>query len=465
MMRSLTLCIVALLAHLAAASFDCRRTSQSCAASTTCSFTSSTCDCTSAASPSQGHDCNLITSQVGVGACLTSDPCSTDGTCYDDAGTARCYCTADSYGTICDQKRLTVACETGKMVIGVNPAGTAFSGHAYVQGQRADASCNLAAVPNPTSTADSIPDTWMGYALDLANTGTTCGDVVAVNTGGKTEYTRIIVVQYESDFLTSIDDLFTAKCVFDDTGALVFSGIAKLDPTALTGNLNEVSAETQFSPVSLALTSGGSPVVSTTPINVGSELLFTFTIPTEYESMRIVTAVANNTVTADLKTLNIVTASCMDDAAYPISVEAPARGSAGTDKREITLKLKAFHFDGNDEVGFKFTVKVCLTANDADCNPATCNGVAGSGFGRKKRETSGDEKVITRFITVRDAQSFGLEGQTGLTNSDCQITGQTTAAMVAMGIVIFTLLILCLVLIVRFVSHRNRSESKQDLHS
>ncbi|XP_046574916.1 EGF-like domain-containing protein 2 [Haliotis rubra] len=465
MMRSLTFCFVALLAHLGAASFDCRRTSQSCTAPTTCAFTSSTCDCSSATSPSEGYDCGLVTAQIRAGACATSDPCSTHGTCYDSAGTALCYCTADSYGTNCDEKRLTVACETGKMVIGVNPAGASFTGHAYVQGYRADANCNLAQVPDPTLASDSIPDTWMGYALDLDNTGTACGDVVAVNTGGKTEYTRIIVVQYESDFLTSIDDLFTAKCVFNHAGALVFSGIAKLDPTALTGNLNEISAETEFSPVSLALTSGGSPVVSTTPINVGSEIVFTFTIPTEYESMRIVTAVADNTVTADLKTLNIVTASCMDNAAYPISVEAPTRGSTGTDKREITLKLKAFHFDGNDEVGFKFTVKVCLTANDADCNPETCNGVAASGFGRKKREASAGEKVITRFITVRDPQSFGQDGQTGLTNSNCQITGQTTAAMVAMGIVIFTLLILCLVLIVRFVSHRNRSESKQDLHA
>ncbi|XP_046574918.1 EGF-like domain-containing protein 2 [Haliotis rubra] len=363
------------------------------------------------------------------------------------------------------KKRLTVACETGKMVIGVNPAGASFTGHAYVQGYRADANCNLAQVPDPASATDSIPDTWLGYALDLDNTGTTCGDVVGVTTGGKTEYTRTIVVQYESDFLTSIDDLFTAKCVFNLAEALVFSGIAKLDPTALTGNLNEISAETEFSPVRLQLTSGGSPVVSTTPINVGSELKFTFSVPKEYEAIRLVTAVADNTVTTDLKTLNIVTASCMDNAAYPISVEAPAWDNFGINRREIIFKLKAFRFDGNDEVRFKFTVKVCLEANNEDCDPETCNGGDTFGFGRKKREASAGEKSITRIITVRDPRSFGQDGQTGLTNSNCQITGQTTAAMVAMGMVIFTLLILCLVLIVRFVSHRNRFESKKDLHA
>ncbi|XP_071104165.1 EGF-like domain-containing protein 2 [Haliotis cracherodii] len=462
-MKTLTVCVVALLAHLAAASFDCRRTSQTCTSPTTCSYAASACDCASATNPSQGHDCGLVTAQVGVGACASADPCSTGGICYDAGGTATCYCDEDTYGEFCGLNRLAVACETGKMVIGVNPAGT-FTGHAYIEGKRDESSCNLAIVPTP-SPGDSIPDDWLGYALDLANTGTSCGDIVAVNTAGKTEYTRTIVVQYEADFLTNIDDLFTAKCVFNDAGALVYSGIVKLDPASLTGNLNPKSTETEFSPVGLTVMSAGTPVVSTTPIVVGSEIVFTFTIPTEYESMRIVTAVANNTVDASLKTLDVVTASCMDAAAFPIAVEAPTRGTGGTDKREITLKLRAFHFDGNDQVGFKFTVKVCLTANDADCDPETCNGVAASGFGRKKREASDDEKVITRYITVRDSLAGGQDGQTGLTNNDCQIPGQTTVAMVAMGIVIFTLIILCLVLIVRSLSRRTRSESKQELHA
>ncbi|XP_067668640.1 EGF-like domain-containing protein 2 [Haliotis asinina] len=442
---------IVLLAIQCQATFDCRRPTQDCKSGGTCTYVSPTCTCPGGASPThEGHDCGLLISTKGALSCVTTDPCvAGQGDCYDDGAGGMCYCSSDYYGPTCAEQRFTVTCLADRMVIGINPYGT-FSGVAYIEGKRGTAACESFPVPS-VSSSDNIPDTWEGRYIEVEHTSPDCGTITPAANGGNMEYTRDVVIQYSQDYILNIDDRYTVKCVLDGSGVPVSYSIVPIDTTDLSP-LNTITREDYLGPVFLALTTGGQ-AVTTTPVDVGAELLFTFAISPEYDSMLIISGEANNTLTVGTKTLNLITGSCMDNDAFPVTVEAAARGSGGTDKRELTLKIRAFHFDGNTEVGFKFVVKVCLTANAADCDPVNCPPGSANGFGRRRRASS-DETIVERIISIRDPRSITKLDDKGVVYSECSMSGKISAAMVAMAVALSILILLCIVLIARAVSSR-----------
>ncbi|XP_071093025.1 EGF-like domain-containing protein 2 [Haliotis cracherodii] len=437
------------------ATFDCRRPSQDCKNGGTCSYVASACTCPGGASPThEGEDCGLLIIDKGASSCITTDPCKAgQGACYDDGSGGMCYCFSDYYGSTCDEQRFTVSCLADRMVIGLNPYGT-FSGVAYIEGKRGTAACESSPVPSASS-SDNVPDTWEGRYIEVEHTSPDCGTITATPNGVNIEYTRDVVIQYSQDYIINIDDRYTVKCVLDGSGVPVSYNIVPVN-TADLSPLNTITRQDFLGPVFLALTSGGQ-AVSTNPIDVGAELVFTFAISPDYESMLIISGEANNTMTVGTKTLNLITGSCMDDDAFPVIVEEASRGSGGTDKREINLKLRAFHFDGNTDVGFKFLVKVCLTANAADCDPANCPPGSANGFGRRRRAAP-SETIVERIISIQDPRSITKLDEKDVVYSECQMSGKISAAMIAMAVALSILILLCIALIARAVTsriHRN----------
>ncbi|XP_046327126.2 EGF-like domain-containing protein 2 [Haliotis rufescens] len=353
--------------------FDCRRPNQACLNTGLCWFDSPLCKCDDVTPPTQGYNCGLVTSSKGTGACVNSNPCTpSQGDCYDDGGVARCYCDADHYGQTCQEERFTVSCTPYTMVIGINPNGN-FTGVAYIMGKKDIDSCHAKAVPVEASSTDRIPDTWRGHYIEVDHESTDCGDTDTTMGSDITEFSRDVVIQYSRDYIADVDDKYTVKCILDDEGTMVSTRVFSINPDVAP--LNPVNNSDTVSPVFLALTSGGTSVTDN-PIDIGAELVFTFSVPHRYESMKVISGLADNTLTTGKRSLTLISDGCVHPEAYSITIQQPLRHEIGSDvdKREIIYKLKAFLFDGNNDVIFKFNVKVCLASNDADCEPVSIVG-------------------------------------------------------------------------------------------
>ncbi|XP_067668662.1 EGF-like domain-containing protein 2 [Haliotis asinina] len=432
--------------------FDCRRPNQVCLNGGTCWFDSPLCNCGDTTPPTEGYNCGLVTSFKGAGACATSDPCTTgQSTCYDDGdGTAKCYCDADHYGSSCQEKRFTVSCTPYTMVIGMNPNGN-FTGVAYIQGKKDTASCHAIPVPAVSSTIDRVPDTWQGHYIELDHEGSDCGDTVTTMGSDITEFARDVVIQYSLDYIADVDDKYHVKCILDDNGTTVSTRVFSINPDVAP--LNPVNNSDTVSPVFLALTSGGLPVTDN-PIDIGAELFFTFSIPTRYESMKVMSGYADNTLTTGKKSLTLISDGCVHPDAYSITVQQPLRHDLGSsvDKREIIFKLKAFLFDGNNDVIFTFIVKVCLISNDADCDPETCP--ISTPNTRRRRDVT-DQSTLQKVVHIRYPVTK-QEGDDNTPRPTCSISTRMTAVVVAMATCLFLLIVFTVILIIRVVQKAKR---------
>ncbi|XP_067652312.1 EGF-like domain-containing protein 2 [Haliotis asinina] len=457
--------IVVLIASLgfADATFDCRRPNQACMNGGNCTFISADCTCDVAYG---GYDCGLTLADVDQNSC-TPTTCLNGGTCYDDGTGAKCYCDSEHYGNTCEKNRFSLSCVADLMIIGINPY-SASGYEAFVEDKQGVTGCGSQAVPNPVSTFDKIPDTWEGHYIQVEHDSAACGPSVPMITTGRKEFDRVVVVKYSPNVLTDIDDRYHAKCILEDN-VVVDSRVVKINVTGVISQ-HVVSRQDIAKAVDFYLLAGGG-IYNGDPLDVGTELRFVFGIQGVYTSMRVEEGEANNTIANDTKTLKLIEASCVHADGYPVIAEPVTPDPSNS--REFNLRIRAFHFDGNDEVIFSFRVRVCVAADNSACDPATCTAPDG-GYGRRKRDV-GNEVQLFKTVKIR----IGGETQSnenaspkpntipGVTPTGCETSWEITATLIAMAVAIFFLIVLAVTLIivvVMFRHHRRKREAKVDVY-
>ncbi|XP_071093030.1 EGF-like domain-containing protein 2 [Haliotis cracherodii] len=446
------------------ATFDCRRPNQACMNGGSCTFTSADCTCDPAYG---GYDCGLTLADVDQNSC-TSSTCLNGGTCFDDGVLgAKCYCDSEYYGDACEKNRFSLTCVADLMVIGINPY-SASGYEAFVEDKKGIAGCDSQQVPNPVDTFDKIPDSWEGHYIQVEHDSAACGPSVPVITSGKKEFNRVVVVKYSPNMLTDIDDRYYVKCILEDN-VVVDSSVVKINVNGVNSQ-HEVSREDIAKAVDFYLFANN-VFYNGDPVDVGTELRFVFGIQGVYTSMRVEEGEANNTISNDTKTLKLIEGSCVYADGFPVISEAVTPDPSNS--REFNLKIRAFHFDGNDEVIFSFRVRVCVAADNSACDPVTCTAPDG-GYGRRKRD-AGNEVQLHKVVKIR-SQGEGQYGDNvyskpnatpGVTATGCEASWELTATLIAMAVAIFFLIVLSatlIVIVVMFRRRRRKKESKIDVY-
>ncbi|XP_067668651.1 EGF-like domain-containing protein 2 [Haliotis asinina] len=433
-MSSLPVLVLTLFLGLARTTFDCRRPNQDCLNSGTCTFTSADCICTSAYS---GYDCALELAIVDQRSC-TSMTCVNGGTCYDDGTGANCYCDREHYGDRCEKDRYTLSCVADLMIIGINPYSAAGY-EAFVEDKQGVTGCGSQAVPNPVSTFDKIPDSWEGHYIQVEHDSAACGPSVPVVTGNRKDFDRVVVVKYSPGELIYMDDRYKVKCILENN-VFVDSSVVKINVTGADSQ-HVVSREDVAKAVDFYLYVGDF-LYNGDIVDAGAELKFLFGVQGVYTSLRVEEGEANNTVTNDAQTLKLIEGSCVHADGRPFVSGAVTPDTSNS--RLLTLLIKAFHFDGNDEVIFSFRVKVCVAADNSACDPVNCTTSNGErGYGRRKRD-AGNEVNLYKVVKIRGQGESS--DQTSI--SACETSWGITTALSVVAVAIFILIFISAVLIV-----------------
>ncbi|XP_046558805.1 EGF-like domain-containing protein 2 [Haliotis rubra] len=460
------------------ATFDCRRPNQACMNGGSCTFISADCACDPAYS---GYDCGLTLADVDQNSC-TPTTCLNGGTCYDDGTGAKCYCDSEHYGNTCEKNRFSLTCVADLMIIGVNPYSAAGY-EAFVEDKQGVTGCDSQAVPAPVDTFDKIPDSWEGHYIQVEHDSAACGPSVPMITTGRKEFDRVVVVKYSPNVLTDIDDRYHVKCILEDN-VVVESRVVKINVTGVVSQ-HVVSREDIAKAVDFYLLAGaGGGIYNGDPLDVGTELRFVFGIQGDTGADRSkVFSVSNDTkapeadrsdegsVFNDTQTLKPIEASCVHADGYPVIAEAVTPDPSNS--REFNLRIRAFHFDGNDEVIFSFRVRVCVAADNSACDPATCTAPDG-GYGRRKRDVGNDVQLY-KAVKIRSGGGTQSNDNAipkpntipGVTSTGCETSWEMTATLIAMAVAIFFLIVLAvtlIIIVVMFRHHRRKREAKIDVY-
>ncbi|XP_046327157.2 EGF-like domain-containing protein 2 [Haliotis rufescens] len=431
------------------ASFNCLRPNQECLNNGTCLVTGS-CSC----QPThEGFDCGLDKAEKGAGGCGSSSPCTVGNSdCYDDGSGMKCYCYSDYYGLKCQEERIQILCTEDHMVIGFNPYNSNnYSGMTYIEGKADSPVCQDKLISGVNASI-YIPNNWAGRYLDVEHSSVVCGAITPVRNDTRMEYTRKLVVQYNKDFLTALDERFSITCFLPIANISISNSISKVN----TGNINlkTVVREDAIKPVVLYIFADGELVEVNTPIEVGSDLLLYFNIAGEYKSMRILSGEANNMQTNGSRSLRLIENSCIHADAFSVIKKAPYLDTKN-DSTLIAFKLTAFKFVGSSSVSFRFSIKVCVSINKADCEPVDCAPGKANGFGRKKRNAP-DETTVEGVIKIRNPTLITERGDDGY----CTLPDEVIATLIAMAVVIFILMVMSTALLAKSVIRHRRSRSK-----
>ncbi|XP_071093028.1 EGF-like domain-containing protein 2 [Haliotis cracherodii] len=455
-MASVPILVLTLSLGLAQATYDCRRPNQACLNNGNCTFTSANCTCTPEFS---GYDCGLELVNVDQRSCTIST-CVNGSTCYDDGTGAKCYCDSEHYGDMCEKDRFSLTCVADLMVIGINPySSSGFD--AFVEDKKGIAGCDSQGVPNPAIKFDKIPDSWEGHYIKVEHDSAACGPSVPVITGDKKEFNRVVVVKYSPNLLTDIDDRYYVKCILEKN-VVVDSRVVRINVTGVHSQ-HVVSRTDIAKAVDFFLVVSGDSYTGD-PVDVGTELKFIFGVQGVYTSLRVEEGEANNTISNDTKTLKLIEGSCVHTDGFPVISEAVTPDSSN--KQELNLKIRAFHFDGNDKVIFSFRVRVCVAADNSTCEPVNCTAPDG-GYGRRKRDAE-NEVQLSKVVKIR-SQDGGQNGENsnpdtipGITATGCETSWEMTTALIAMAVAIFFHILLSGALIVIVVFSRRRRHSNRE---
>ncbi|XP_048257163.1 EGF-like domain-containing protein 1 [Haliotis rufescens] len=450
-MASVPILVLTLSLGLAQATYDCRRPNQACLNNGNCTFTSPNCTCTTEYS---GYDCGLQLVNVDQHNCTTTT-CVNGSTCYDDGTGAKCYCDSEHYGDMCEKDRFSLTCVADLMVIGINPYSTSGF-EAFVEDKKGIIGCGSRRVPTTVDTFDKIPDSWEGHYIQVEHDSAACGPSVPVITGERKEFNRVVVVKYSPNLLTDIDDRYYVKCILEKN-VVVDSSVVRINVPGVNSQ-HVVSREDIAKAVDFYLTVSGG-LYKEDPVDVGTELKFTFGVQAVYTSMRVEEGEANNTISNDTKTLKLIEGSCIHSDGFPVISEAVTPDSSN--KQELNLKIRAFHFDGNDEVIFSFRVRVCVAADNSACDPVNCTAPDG-GYGRRKRD-AGDEVQLSKVVKIRSqGENSNPDTIPGIAAKGCETSWEMTTILIAMAVAIFFLILLSGALIVIVVFSRRRRRNSRE---
>ncbi|XP_041353273.1 uncharacterized protein LOC121371447 [Gigantopelta aegis] len=427
-MKSYVVFLLVLGTTTVSASFwDCRNPSLSCASPGTCD--ANTGSCTGCAN--KGHDCNFDLVNKDLNDC-TSASCQNGASCSDSAlgdSAVVCYCPPEYMGATCDTKRFTLTCEENNMAVSLTPEFTP-NGGVYVLGH-SDCSATV---------SGSGP-----YTKSIPHTGDSdCGDISPTTSGTTKTWTRKVVVQEDAAILTTADFIVTFTCTFEGEHVVSHS-VTTVNVDENTA-LGEVDGTDDFGTVSLTASPGS------TTLAIGTEVTFVFTGAEGIAKILIydIEILATGETARDIYEDGCVLAGTE---AY---IAAPHPFTRSSNKKEAEAHLLVVKYKDVSDLQWIFTVKTCLGIDLTPCNAPVC-----SKRRRRAVEQAADNstKVVNYKINVVES----LQNTVDKSQTECVVTNKMTAAVVAMAVACFILLVICLVFIVRVLSRRNRADSKENL--
>ncbi|XP_041351110.1 uncharacterized protein LOC121370076 [Gigantopelta aegis] len=127
---------------------------------------------------------------------------------------------------------------------------------------------------------------------------------------------------------------------------------------------------------------------------------------------------------------------------------------------QATVKMRVVKFINSADLTWKFIVRKCVAGDLARCADPT---ESDCDFSRRRRAVEQVADNSTETVNYGITVVESLQNYEDKRHSECVTTSTMTAAVVAMAVVCFILLVICLVFIVHVLSRRNRSDSKENL--
>ncbi|XP_041361718.1 uncharacterized protein LOC121377705 isoform X1 [Gigantopelta aegis] len=353
--------------------FDCRRPGQNlCIANNGVCNTKGACDCPTGWS---GFMCHVDNANISS-PCI--QPCSDNGVCVTEDGALVCKCNAERVDILpnCVVLRYVVNCDSSSMFLKIYPLGV-FGGFIFVKGHQS--SCQI-----PSNNI-----------LFIFHTDTDCGNAISRVEGNKTRFSRVIYIQYDQAFLSSIDEVVEVVCVIPGptVGTVTSVKLGSLPEGSAVVNgpgTYAVTAGGDLNPLRLSVKKGGSQVTDNTPIKIGTVLHLELNVfpESDFEDFLVKSlTVENNKAGEELKTVPIISNGChLGGDVIPEGVR-----QVGSLKTDFTFT--AIKFTNSQDIKIKFDVKMCVKGDTSGCT-ATC------GKRRKRDVGSSDTKTIEVVMNI-----------------------------------------------------------------
>ncbi|XP_041362570.1 EGF-like domain-containing protein 2 isoform X2 [Gigantopelta aegis] len=372
-------------------SYNCKRTGQDCANGGTCQD-DGTCDCDSSFI---GPDCRVAAAvtQNANPPCTSSDTCGppNNGVCGKSSNNdVMCVCNAgwDAQSQTdpkCTSGRYKVVCSHDRMIININPYGT-FTGQIYVWNKP---DCTI--TDNYDTLSPSQTQFVGGKVREILHNDVTCGSVTPVSENGVTKYTRDVLVLYNQDYVSSLDEVLTVECTVDENNNVFSYGI---DTNALDkSHLTNSKAANELQPVSIEVMVDGIPLTAGNSVNVGQTLSFTLSVGSGLSTLLLYGVRIDNAMDSDNQFLDLLENGCKSVTrgsdiwvSLPQDVDGP---------NKVKFEVKVFVFTKSSTLKVTFTTRVCASVSDALCTRIPCSGSQSSG--RKKR-LAGEIKNQTTIL-------------------------------------------------------------------
>ncbi|CAH1785432.1 unnamed protein product [Owenia fusiformis] len=486
--------------------FDCRRRNSDCENGAVCDLTTGECPADCGGATIDGFSCNVDSAVKTIEADFTNCPDAyLPGSqfCLDDvasSGTYTVLCKNGFYGTNCEIPRIYAVCDDpAAITIVANPyteTSATFDGKVYALDHETDGVCDIVAggitaAQGLTLSGAITASDFLGLASDPLNVDQTgamhpCFDAVTgrqtdtPNTGDTT-YELKVIVQYNSLYHSSLDEIHTLQCVHKGAASYFTNFGSTLDSN--TDQSQGGSNAQPFSPVTFTIEDQsaalGTPLAA--PVTVSTPLRLHIKLATnaKYTSFLVESCVAQDepflaVPTGNEKSINLMTTGCADGDNTAIFEADPLDLTGG----DFTMKFIAFKFVDKAQLYFQCDIKLCDASTAANCAATGCTaglggpsgGGTSAGFGRKRRQTSGQEtvKANSGIVTVigagDDVSKYigNLSGnQNTVTSESCL---QSTGFLVTVGILAALLLVAVVVslyMCVRLTSLGNSSSNEK----
>ncbi|XP_041372223.1 EGF-like domain-containing protein 2 isoform X2 [Gigantopelta aegis] len=438
------------------AAFDCKRNGQDCGKGN-CK-TDGTCDCTNIAD-TEGYNCGIVKAQKTPGDPRCS--CTTDGVCVKlDGQSTTCTCTENFYGSDCSLKRVDVKCMGRKMYLNMNTAGT-FGGIAFMKDHRTTQGCEFVSSAAARQTDTNIPATLKGLVLILDLDNTTCGNLTVAD--NSKEYEAKFYINYNKEFVTSTDEIITAKCVFNDTN----TAEGKITGIKVTDDLYKGGSVTgNYDPVVFELKQDSGVAIPAEGLKIGTPLVFTFNIPEKsgFTTLLVKSIKATDTNTKNPSQLQIIVNGCPMKLGSTVIAEPFKLDST---KRTFSGEISLFKFIESTDILFISEVLVCDSTTEAQCAinctvtaAATTTTVPATAPARKRRAAeSVKELTITKTVTISDGSDSNSKQDTNEpVMEDCLQRTEVWVTIVTVSAFLVALLIVCLVLVCRMLTSPKKTK-------
>ncbi|XP_041361719.1 uncharacterized protein LOC121377705 isoform X2 [Gigantopelta aegis] len=224
---------------------------------------------------------------------------------------------------------------------------------------------------------------------------TDCGNAISRVEGNKTRFSRVIYIQYDQAFLSSIDEVVEVVCVIPGptVGTVTSVKLGSLPEGSAVVNgpgTYAVTAGGDLNPLRLSVKKGGSQVTDNTPIKIGTVLHLELNVfpESDFEDFLVKSlTVENNKAGEELKTVPIISNGChLGGDVIPEGVR-----QVGSLKTDFTFT--AIKFTNSQDIKIKFDVKMCVKGDTSGCT-ATC------GKRRKRDVGSSDTKTIEVVMNI-----------------------------------------------------------------